>query len=68
MKAATIEINGVHIYSMTNYYFIVQTDEIDSITAALNSDLLGQLSDKIDPSLLELANNVSDLIGNTTIA
>ncbi|MCE9687110.1 hypothetical protein LZP73_13005 [Shewanella sp. AS16] len=68
MKGTTFEINGVHIYSMTNYYFIVKTEEIDTITSVLNHDLLGHLSDKIDPSLLEVAHNVSDIISSTTVA
>jgi len=58
----------VHFYSMTNYYFIVKTDEVENITAVANSDLLNQLYDKIDPQILDAATQASDLISSSTLA
>ncbi|GAC26541.1 hypothetical protein WNY77_18650 [Paraglaciecola mesophila] len=68
MKGSAFSINGVHFYSMTNYYFIVKTDEVENITAVANSDLLNQLYDKIDPQILDAATQASDLISSSTLA
>lgn len=64
----TFEINGVHIYSLTSYYFIVKTDDVDTLTAATNTDLLHQLSDKVDPALLDAVSCVSETISSGAIA
>jgi len=66
MSATTVDINGVHIWSMTNYYFIVQTEEVEKLTASVNNDLLSTLTDKIDPSIIEAVNSATEVISSAT--
>lgn len=64
----TYEISGVHIYSMTNYYFIVKTDAVDQVAAVTNSDLMNQLADKVDPALLDAVNCAAEAMCSGSVA
>lgn len=64
MSATTVDINGVHIWSMTNYYFIVETKEVEKLTASVNQDLLSTLTDKIDPSIIDAVNNATEVVNS----
>ncbi len=66
MSGTTYEINGVHIYSMTNYYFIVKTEDVENLTAAVNNDLLLSLSDKIDPSIIDAVGSATDVLNSVS--
>jgi hypothetical protein len=55
------DAQGVNIIAFTGYAFIFDEKATGDLTAAVNSDLMNALADKLDPSILDAANAVTDI-------
>ncbi len=66
------ETQGVNFVAFTGYALIYDAAAVGEVTAAVNHDVLTTLSDKIDPSILEAANQaaatMTDIASNTVIS
>jgi hypothetical protein len=60
------DAQGVNIIAFTDYALIYDSKAVGDLTAAVNSDLMNTLADKLDPSILEAANTVSELANSVT--
>jgi hypothetical protein len=55
------EAQGVNFIALTGYALIYDAHAASDLTAAVNSDLMTTLADKLDPSILDAANAVADI-------
>ncbi len=66
------ETQGVNFIALTGYALIYDAAAVGEVTAAVNNDVLTALSEKIDPSVLEAANQaaatMTDIASNTVIS
>jgi hypothetical protein len=59
-----IETNGVALLGLSGYFLIYDPEVTDNVTAAVNSDLINSMADKIDPSILDAATSVAEMTNN----
>jgi len=68
----TFDTQGVNFVMITGYALIYDAASVGEVTAAVNSDVLTSLADKVDPSILEAANQaaitMTDITATTLIS
>ena len=68
----TFDSQGVNFVMITGYALIYDASSVGEVTAAVNNDVLSSLTDKVDPSILEAANQaastMNDIASNTLIS
>jgi len=68
----TFDTQGVNFVMITGYALVYDAASVGEVTAAVNSDVLTSLADKVDPSILEAANQaaitMTDITATTLIS
>ncbi|ABG38897.1 hypothetical protein Patl_0366 [Paraglaciecola sp. T6c] len=63
---------GVNFIAFTGYALVYDAQELGDLTAAVNTDLMNVLADKVDPALLDAAtqaaNSINDLASNVSVS
>jgi len=68
----TFDTQGVNFVMITGYALVYDAASVGEVTAAVNNDVLTSLADKVDPSILEAANQaaitMTDITATTLIS
>jgi hypothetical protein len=59
-----IETNGVALLGLSGYFLVYDPEVVEGVTAAVNNDLVNTLADKIDPAIIEAANQAANSISS----
>ena len=63
---------GVNFIAFTDYALVYDAQELGDLTAAVNTDLMNVLADKVDPALLDAAthaaNSINDIANNVSVS
>lgn len=59
-----IETNGVALLGLSGYFLVYDPEVAEGVTAAVNNDLVNTLADKIDPAIIEAANQAANSISS----
>ncbi|GAC26542.1 hypothetical protein GMES_4271 [Paraglaciecola mesophila KMM 241] len=63
---------GVNFIAFTGYALVYDAQELGDLTAAVNTDLMNVLADKVDPALLDAAtqaaNSINDIASNVSVS
>ncbi|MCE9687106.1 MULTISPECIES: hypothetical protein [Shewanella] len=58
------ETQGVNFVALTDYVLIYDAKAIGDLTAAVNSDLMNVLAEKLDPSILDAAHQAASTVSD----
>ncbi|NMH66664.1 hypothetical protein [Shewanella salipaludis] len=58
------ETQGVNFVALTDYVLIYDAKAIGDLTAAVNSDLMNVLAEKLDPAILDAAHQAASTVSD----